>query len=117
MKKPTVSLYYDHQTSRLIQYSVNNGNCTILNSFLYARDDMLKKRFVCHLMNSHLDFLMGGRNVKSYIREWKAHNILFAMGLFRKRTIDTDLSIKESWLRRVGYYIISSLFKEKKYVQ
>ena len=50
------------------------------------------------------------RNSKSWLREWKAHNILYKMGIFKKRTISVDLDENESWFRRVGYFFLSLFY-------
>lgn len=46
------------------------------------------------------------RSIKSWIREWKAHNRLYRLGLFRSHTKDTDLEENEYWWRLVVYNII-----------
>lgn len=47
------------------------------------------------------------RKRASWIREWKAHNLLYKLGLFKDRTKSVDLNEKESWFRRLGYFILS----------
>lgn len=46
------------------------------------------------------------RSVKSYIKEWYAHNVLYKMHLFRKHTKDVDLNDDESLFRRACYSVI-----------
>ena len=97
-----------------ISFSVSGNNCCIMNSWRYAGDDSLKRRFVLHLRDRYPDFAHGMRSVDSYVREWKAHNVLYRWGIFPDSTGDTDLSIRESALRRLGYLVISTLFRERK---
>ena len=51
------------------------------------------------------------RTKKSYIKEWFAHNWLYAHGLFLSHTKDVDLNGDESLHRLIGYEIIYRLFK------
>lgn len=46
------------------------------------------------------------RSIKSYLREWRAHNRLYKLGLFRRHTKDVDLNVKESMFRRFIYFFI-----------
>lgn len=54
----------------------------------------------------HKDELGSSRSLKSYLIEWRAHNVLYNLGLFRSHTKDTDLDDNESILRRFCYYVI-----------
>lgn len=46
------------------------------------------------------------RTMESWIREWKAHNRLYKLGLFRSHTKDCDFDESEKWYRRLAYWII-----------
>lgn len=46
------------------------------------------------------------RSVKSWIKEWKAHNRLYKWGLFKEHTIDCDLEEHEKWHRLIAYQIL-----------
>ena len=46
------------------------------------------------------------RSLKSYVREWRAHNRLYKLGLFKDRTKDVDLNVHEKWYRRLGYFLL-----------
>ena len=39
------------------------------------------------------------RSISSWIKEWKAHNRLYKLGLFRSHTKDCDLEENEKWWR------------------
>lgn len=49
------------------------------------------------------------RDVKSYIREIKAHNLLYKLGLFRKHTIDTDLEEEQKFFIKLLWYILGGI--------
>lgn len=46
------------------------------------------------------------RTIKSYVREIKAHNRLYKLGLFRSRTKDTDLEENIKKWKEILYRII-----------
>lgn len=46
------------------------------------------------------------RTLKSYIRETKAHNRLYKLGLFKKHTRNTDLEENIKWWKEIVYFII-----------
>lgn len=46
------------------------------------------------------------RNLKSWIKEWKAHNRLYKMGLFKSHTRDCDLEENEKWWRLLAYQFL-----------
>lgn len=50
------------------------------------------------------------RSNKSWIREWKAHNLLFKWGIEPTRTRDVDLNEDETAIRKVGYFLLSLLY-------
>lgn len=50
------------------------------------------------------------RSVNSWIREWKAHNILYKFNIRRTSTRDVDLNEAESFIRRFGYFVLSLFY-------
>lgn len=46
------------------------------------------------------------RSLDSWLKEWKAHNRLYKLGLYRSHTIDCDLNENEQWWRLLVYSII-----------
>lgn len=47
------------------------------------------------------------RSDKSWIKEWKAHNVLYKWGIEPDRTKDVDLNEDETLLRRICYSLLS----------
>ena len=54
------------------------------------------------------------RTNASWSREWEAHNLLYTLGIEKKRTGSVDLNEDESKTRRFGYFALSLLYFEKK---
>ncbi len=46
------------------------------------------------------------RTRKSWVKEWKAHNRLYKLGLFKSHTTDCDLEENEKWYRLFAYQIL-----------
>ncbi len=46
------------------------------------------------------------RTIKSWIKEWKAHNRLYRLGLFKSHTKDCDLEENEKTHRLIAYEIL-----------
>lgn len=88
----------------IINYYISGSNCKVFESFK-IKNKKLKYEFINILLKRHSQFQK--RTVKSYYRECKAHNILYKLHFLRSSTRDTDLSINESLIRRIGYFIIS----------
>lgn len=91
-----------------IEYNINDkqDNCEIIDSF-YIHDKETKIEFIKILIHNFDKF--SKRSVMSYYREWKAHNILYKLGVQKERTGIVDLNIDEHWLLRLGYFFISFL--------
>ena len=49
------------------------------------------------------------RSYKSALREWKVHNILHKLHIFRKSTAHTDIEAKPLFIVRLFYFLVSWL--------
>ena len=54
----------------------------------------------------YLQFLPITRSFESYVREWKGHNRLYKLHLFRKHTKDVDLNENNSIIEELIWLII-----------
>ena len=54
------------------------------------------------------------RTTDSWVKEWKAHNLLYLLGIKRDSTRDVDLNEDESKKRRFAYAVLSSFYFCKK---
>lgn len=50
------------------------------------------------------------RTNKSLINEWRSHNLLYNLHLFRSHTTDVDLNYPEKWYMKIIYGIISFIY-------
>lgn len=86
-----------------IKIKYNEHNIKILNS--YKIKDKYLMRFILN------DFLAitkfkSKRSVNSWIREWKSHNRLYKLGLFKSHTTDCDLEENEKKHRLLAYWFL-----------
>lgn len=47
------------------------------------------------------------REVESMVREWRSHNLFYLFRVFRSRTHDVDLELKQTWWREWFCSVVS----------
>ena len=50
------------------------------------------------------------RDMESQIREWRSHNLFYFLRVFRSRTKDVDLELKQSWYRELFCRVVSFFY-------
>lgn len=50
------------------------------------------------------------RGIWSMTHEWRAHNLLYYLGIEKDRTRSVDLNLNQPWYIRLGYKILSLLY-------
>ena len=85
----------------LIEYDA--GNVRIVDSYkVKKKEDMLEVLIWFKLKTG----FRSRRSMDSWIREWKAHNRMYKLGIYRSHTRDCDLEELEKWHRRLVYWFI-----------
>ena len=76
---------------------------TILNSY-----EIKKKWYMEYILITFKEWTgyESKRTIESWIREWKAHNRLYKLGLFKEHTRDCDLEENEKIHRLLIYQIL-----------
>lgn len=97
---------------RGVTIEVYTSSIEIRDSFR-VRDNVEKIRIIQTLLGYYPELSSCGRNLKNMLREWQAHNILFQHNYQMSRTKDVYFELKQSLKYKIGYFIISLLFKEK----
>lgn len=90
---------------------VPNRGVNIISGY-ETKNDRHKKQFII-FAEAKYESVFGKRTMKSLIREWKAHNICYRKGWYKDRAKDTFLDANEKWYRRVFYWFVTLIFKEK----
>jgi hypothetical protein len=50
------------------------------------------------------------RDMESQVREWRSHNFFYKFHVFRSRTKDVDLELKQSWYRELFCRVVSFFY-------
>lgn len=92
-----------------ITYKLTKNCLTIYNGY-QTTDKKTMVSFISSLRdNEGKDTIMAHRTVKSMVREWRAHNLMYNLHLFRSHTQDVDID-NEPWYRRFVYFFLSLIY-------
>ncbi len=50
------------------------------------------------------------RDMESQVREWRSHNFFYRIHVFRSRTKDVDLELKQTWYRELFCRVVSFFY-------
>lgn len=50
------------------------------------------------------------RDIESQVQEWRAHNFFYRIGVFRSRTKDVDLELKQTWYRELFCRVVNFFY-------
>ena len=59
---------------------------------------------------SSTEMAVNQRDMESQVREWRSHNFFYKFHVFRSRTKDVDLELKQSWLRALFCRVVSFFY-------
>ncbi len=86
-----------------VKIEYDKGYVTVFNSY-----EVTSQWIMAYVLTEFKDRTgyKSKRSLNSWIREWKAHNRLYRLGLFESHTKDCDLEENEKWYRRLVYWFI-----------
>lgn len=86
-----------------ITIEYDSGNVRIKDSYKIRKvEDMI---IILSLFKIRTNY-NSKRNLKSWLKEWKTHNRLHRLGLYRSHTKDCDLEENEKLHRLIAYKIL-----------
>lgn len=88
-----------------VNIEYNSANVRILDPYKIKSKTFME--LILEIFKIRTGFV-SKRSINSWVREWKAHNRLYKLGLFKEHTIDCDLEENEKWYRLIAYLIIGS---------
>lgn len=90
-------------TIKKINIKYDENNVCILNSY-----QVKNKEYMELILNKFVEKTgyKSKRSIKSWLKEWKAHNRLYRLGLFRTHTRDCDLEENEKLHRLFIYQVL-----------
>lgn len=59
---------------------------------------------------SQPDMSVNQRDLESQVREWRSHNFFYRLHVFRSRTKDVDLELKQSWWREMICRVVDFVY-------
>ena len=86
-----------------IEIEYDDKNVRILNARRVKSKHIMKTVLRLFLMETNYK---SRRSIKSWVKEWKAHNRLYKWGLFKEHTVDCDLEEHEKVHRLIAYAIL-----------
>lgn len=106
-----------------MELTINNHKTTISQSNIHIENSYEIKD--THIMRKYLEIIkkeidkyedmceiFNKRTIKSLINEWRTHNLLYSLHLFRKHTKDVDLN-NIKWYHNILYTILSVFYINK----
>jgi hypothetical protein len=94
----------------LINAIVSPTNTHILDSCsVKSKEDM--RTYLRRLREGVPDEMaVNQRDIESQIHEWRAHNFFYKLHVFRSRTQDVDLELKQPWYRELFCRVVSFFY-------
>ena len=59
---------------------------------------------------SSSEMAVNQRDLESQVREWRSHNLFYKFHVFRSRTKDVDLELKQTWYRELFCRVVSFFY-------
>ena len=56
------------------------------------------------------NYAINKRDIHNMINEWRAHNLLYSLGIMKDRTKSVDLNINQSWYVTLSYKVLSLFY-------
>ena len=86
------------------------SNTHIVDScFVTTKDDM--RQILAQLREERpAEMAVCQRDMESMVREWRSHNFFYKLHVFRSRTKDVDLELKQPWWRELFCRVVSFFY-------
>ena len=89
---------------------VTETNTRILDSCM-VKSKAAMRQYLEHLREIVPDEMaVNQRDIESQVREWRAHNFFYNINVFRSRTRDVDLELKQNWCRELFCRIVDFIY-------
>lgn len=97
--------------NKYLKVDLSEDNVKIYKSYKLVKTEDIKA-FLEKLIKKHSEdgFVITKRSLKSMIYEWKGHNLLFYLHLFRSHTTDVDLEYPQKWYMKAMWFCLGVIY-------
>lgn len=85
-----------------LEIEYNSSNIKLIDSYKIKNKSDMRAILSTFKLNTGYK---SKRSIRSWLREWRFHNRLYRLGLFKSHTKDCDLEENEKIHRRIIYFI------------
>ena len=89
--------------------SLSATNTRILDSYLVKTKAEMRE-YLQRLRDMATENAVNQRDMESMVREWRSHNFFYWLHIFRSRTRDVDLELKQSKLRELFCRVVDFIY-------
>lgn len=93
----------------MLNYKLEENNLHIYESYKIKTALEMEDVLFSIALENKLHSNIFKRGLKSLVREWEAHNLLYRIGLFKSHTFEVDLEYPPKF--SCLYYILSIIYK------
>ena len=82
----------------------------ILDSYLLKSKNEIRAYLKALRDTCPQDMAVSRRDLESMVHEWRVHNFFYRIHVFRSRTKDVDLELKQPWYRECFCRVVSFFY-------
>ena len=90
--------------------TITSTNTHIVDSCLVTSKEDIRAYLQKLRDASSPEMAVNQRDMESQVREWRSHNFFYKFHVFRSRTKDVDLELRQSWLRELFCRVVSFFY-------
>lgn len=94
-----------------LEVTILPNNTNIKDSYLVKSREDMKNILTQISLPNFSNYACDKRTIKSMIQEWCVHNLLYNLGVFKKKTKDVDFEYPQKWYVKIGYIILAPLYR------
>ena len=96
---------------------MNIGNAIVtetnthINGSCFVRSKEAIREYLRRLRDQSPETMaVNRRDIESQLHEWRSHNFFYQLHVFRSRTKDVDLELKQTWWRELFCRVVSFFY-------
>lgn len=105
---------FNEDNSKLYTVICSTLNTQIIDSYeiksIKGMKSIINKIKNQLIETDHSDFAVFNRTLTGMIIEWRAHNLLYSLGIYKNKTKNVDLDLNIKQYNKILYFILSCLY-------